>query len=241
MTGFLPQPVGQTALWQGVLEQLRRAILLGELAPDMHLREPELATRFGVSRLPVREAIGQLVRERLVRMEPRRVAFVIGLDEGDLSDVYEFRRELERYALRRAAKRMKTEDFVSLEAAVDRFVRDVEARQIELELRTDMAFHRLLVVMAGSRWLLEAWEPLAGLVGTMLAITGGVQRPHQPEGAMRHVALIDALRRGDVADADRILTAHFESAKGLMMDAMRVVREPRESALAPTVPVQSPG
>ncbi len=75
------------ALWQRVVYAMRRAIVIGELEPGTHLKEPALAQHFGVSRLPVREAIAQLEREGLVRSEPRRGAFVVGVTEQAISDI----------------------------------------------------------------------------------------------------------------------------------------------------------
>src|SRR5579884_2528151 len=92
------------ALWERVVAALRRAIVIGELQPESHLKEPVLAQRFGVSRLPVREAIAQLDREGLVRIEPRRGAFVIGVTEQDIDDIYECRLALETVAVRRAVQ-----------------------------------------------------------------------------------------------------------------------------------------
>src|SRR5438046_922384 len=98
--------VQPAALWERVLAGIRRAIVLGDLAPGTHLKEPLLAQRFGVSRLPVREAIARLEREGLVRVEPRRGAFVVGITDHGVADIYECRLLLESYAIRRAAERI---------------------------------------------------------------------------------------------------------------------------------------
>ncbi|MDB5057498.1 MAG: transcriptional regulator, GntR family, partial [Chloroflexi bacterium] len=76
---------------------------MGELAHGSHLKEPSLAQRFGVSRLPIREAIAQLDREGLVEILPRRGAFVIGITDQDVSDIYECRTMIELAAVRRVA------------------------------------------------------------------------------------------------------------------------------------------
>src|SRR5579862_412788 len=110
--------VQSEALWERVVAALRRAIVIGELQPGAHLKEPLLAQRFGVSRLPVREAIAQLDREGLVRIEPRRGAFVIGVTEEDISDVYECRLMLETVAVRRTALRIDAQTLADLEELV---------------------------------------------------------------------------------------------------------------------------
>src|SRR5437588_11613580 len=107
------------ALWQRVAQALRQAIVLGHLEQGVHLKEPALAQRFGVSRLPVREAIAQLEREGLVRIEPRRGAFVIGVTEEDISDIYACRLMLETEAVRRAARRVTPDALAELEKHVD--------------------------------------------------------------------------------------------------------------------------
>src|SRR6185312_14590413 len=106
--------VQSEALWERVVAALRRAIIVGELEPGSHLKEPVLAARFGVSRLPIREAIAQLDHEGLVRIEPRRGAFVIGLTEHDISDIYECRLMLELAAVRRAAPRIDADGIADL-------------------------------------------------------------------------------------------------------------------------------
>src|SRR5437763_12623333 len=103
------ETVQTEALWERVAIAMRRAIVLGDLAPGTHLKEPLLAQRFGVSRLPVREAIARLEREGLVRVEPRRGAFVVGITDHGVGDIYECRLLLESYAIRRAATRVEAE------------------------------------------------------------------------------------------------------------------------------------
>src|SRR5579871_6458237 len=100
--GMRSMEIVQTeALWAHVAAALRRSIVLGDLEQGSHLKEPLLAQRFGVSRLPIREAITQLEREGLVRVEPRRGAFVVGITEQGIKDIYDCRLLLETFALRR--------------------------------------------------------------------------------------------------------------------------------------------
>src|SRR5262245_7847594 len=110
------EPGQADALWQRVIAALRRAIVLGELAPNVHLKEPLLAQRFGVSRLPVREALVQLEREGLVRVEPRRGAFVLGVTAQDISDIYECRHILETCGIQRTAALADAQAVASLQA-----------------------------------------------------------------------------------------------------------------------------
>ena len=69
---FVPEQRRRTDLWEFVASQLRRAIITRELAPGVHLNEPLLAQKFGMSRVPVLEALARLEQEGLVRSEPGR-------------------------------------------------------------------------------------------------------------------------------------------------------------------------
>src|SRR5438874_13166497 len=97
---FDPGLAPRQALWESIVAALRRAIILGELQPGLHLEEPALAEKFGVSRIPVREALTRLAHEGLVRLEPRRGAFVGGVTSDDVHDLFELRRLVEIYAIR---------------------------------------------------------------------------------------------------------------------------------------------
>jgi len=81
--------------------EIRAAILDGHFPAGGQLNEMALATQFGVSRGPVREAIQRLVQEGLLRAEPHRGVFVVDLATGDIVDIYFTRKSLEIAAIRR--------------------------------------------------------------------------------------------------------------------------------------------
>jgi GntR family transcriptional regulator of gluconate operon len=213
-------------LWEGVVAAMRRAIVLGELAPGTHLKEPLLAQRFGVSRLPVREAIAQLEREGLVRVEPRRGAFVVGIVEQDIADIYECRALLEAQAVRRAAERVSAQQVAGLAemgAAMAAISASGDATAVAA---ADMAFHRQLVVLAESRALLSAWEPLVPLIGTIMANTHPDDLgPQLLRVLEEHQAIAKALGRHDAVAAEALVVAHLAKGEHLVATAIAMVRE----------------
>src|SRR4051794_22037772 len=90
-----------------VHDELRSAILEGELAPGERLRAEAVAERLGTSRAPVREALLMLGRGGLVLIEPHRGAVVRAFDAADLLDLYEVRELIEPHAALRAATRIE--------------------------------------------------------------------------------------------------------------------------------------
>ena len=84
-----------------VYEELKRQILVGEIAPGTRMMEVELAEEMGVSRTPIREAIRKLEKEGLVTIEPRRGAYASEISVKDMVDVLEVRQDLEGRSCRR--------------------------------------------------------------------------------------------------------------------------------------------
>jgi DNA-binding GntR family transcriptional regulator len=216
---FTTGVVQQDALGERVAQALRRAIILRELSPGLRITEPALAERFGVSRLPVRDALTQLEHEGLVRTEPRRGTFVVGFSEQDLTGLYECRRLLESHAVRRLAEASTTEATEKLKAVADDMVAAVAAGSSTRVAACDLQFHRLLVETCGNRMLLTAWEPLTGLIATIVSITD-VLIVDLGSAVGSHHTLIQALEAHDVEGALSLMDAHLKDGERLMHDAL---------------------
>jgi DNA-binding GntR family transcriptional regulator len=206
-------------LWESIAVALRRAILLGELPSGLHLEEPALARKFGVSRVPVHDALIRLEQEGLVGLEPRRGAFVVGMTGEDVHDLYAFRRVVETYAIRRAAERIDAADLAQLDALVDQMEDAVGRHQPQLVAAADVAFHRQTVLLAGSRQFLAAWDRVAGLIGAILSVTDMNSRDW-PAAVEGHRDLVSALRERDPDAAELRLHHHLEAGELVMQGAM---------------------
>src|ERR671928_1563730 len=110
-----PAPVENLTLWQRVYDHLRAEILDGRLAPGAELAEVALSEQLGVSRGPLREAIGRLAAEGLVTVRPRRGAVVRSLSKDEFLELYQVREALEMLAVRLAVPKLEGGDFAELE------------------------------------------------------------------------------------------------------------------------------
>jgi DNA-binding GntR family transcriptional regulator len=220
---FAPGLVPRQPLWEPIAVALRRAILLGELAPGLHLEEPGLAEKFGVSRIPVREAFTRLAHEGLVRLEPHRGAFVIGMTESDVHELYEFRLLLESHAVRRAAPRVDDPGITLLQDLVDQMAEAVRQNQLDRVSEPDVSFHRQIVVLADNRRLLGAWETISGIVGTMLSITDTTYRD-MPRSVQGHQRIVAALAQRDADGAEQELRNHLANGEAVLGEAMRATQ-----------------
>ena len=136
-------------------ETLRSAILDGRIPCGTALRQQDLADLFGVSRMPVREALRQLEAQALLNVVAHKGAVVAPLVQGDAAETYELRILLESEALRRSIPLLEKADF---ERAA-RYIDELETEHNYTEIgRLNRLFHMTLYCKAPNRRLLRLVE-----------------------------------------------------------------------------------
>jgi DNA-binding GntR family transcriptional regulator len=195
-------------------ELLKKAILDGELEPEQKLVETTLATRFSVSRTPIREALSRLEQDGLAERRPRGL-FVHNRSSEEILDIYETRCVLEAMAGRVAAERRTDHDLRTLN------------RLIELELDVDSSNPRAMSDhnrrIHSAIWQASHNEPLIDLLqrldlhlGRYPATT--LAYPNRWEESLeQHRALVDAISQRDALAADRIASEHFLKARDIRL------------------------
>lgn len=136
-------------------EKLRNAILDGRIPSGTALRQQELATLFGVSRMPVREALRQLEAQSLVRVETHKGAVVAPLDGEDAVDAYGLRLVLESEALRLSIPLLDDQDLAIAAGFIDALEVETDFGEIG---RLNRLFHMALYCKATNRRLLRIVE-----------------------------------------------------------------------------------
>ncbi|MEU1937126.1 GntR family transcriptional regulator [Streptomyces coeruleorubidus] len=184
------EPLG--AVRERVTADLRQEIIAGSLRPGDRLVERELAERFGVSRVPVREAIRALVAEGFVHFETPRRTVVRRLTPNDVKELFELREALEVYAAGLAASRATPQDLAEVQALLDRAAAATEAGDAELITDLNSRLHDRIVAMAGNSLLTEALEPVAGRLRWMTR-----RNEEWPQLLVEHRELYEAIASGD--------------------------------------------
>jgi DNA-binding GntR family transcriptional regulator len=126
-----PRPVRNLTLREQVLEHLREEILSSRLEPGAELNEVALSQELGVSRGPIREALGRLAAEGLVTIRPRRGALVRALSGDEFAEAYQVREALEWMAVRLAVPRLREEDLGALQRLVDEMEEHAARDEVE--------------------------------------------------------------------------------------------------------------
>lgn len=200
-------PPRTRATW--ATERLRDALLFGDIAPGVELRETHLARAWGVSVTPLREALRQLATEGLVELQPQRVARAAALSREHTAEVYALRLVLEPVALRLSmANRPADWDLEALAALeairTSRYTQPADHRAVEREHRR---FHLSLVKHCASGQLVETLSILwnHSVRARYLANT------HATVGDLHdiHRMLYDACRDGDRDRATGAMDEHL--------------------------------
>ncbi|AGM09290.1 GntR family transcriptional regulator [Amycolatopsis keratiniphila] len=205
------EPVSRESTAGIIARQLRDAIMTGALPPGTQLGETDLASRFQVSRGPLREAMQHLVSEGLLRSERHRGLFVIDLEPGDVYDIYSARSAIERAAMLRALRGDRERVATELEEAVRAMAAAADEDDPTALSWADLRFHEALIAASGSKRLVRMARTL--LIETRMCLTA-LQGTYQQveERVTEHTSIIEALRAGDEETALSLLEAHMEDA-----------------------------
>ena len=113
-------PIPETMV-DGITERLRQAIITGAIRPRERIRVADLERKFGVSHIPIREALRRLQSEGFVEISPRRTTIAAGVDLSDLANIYDLRRIIEVEIGRRSVSRMTKSDIETVRRALVNF------------------------------------------------------------------------------------------------------------------------
>ncbi|WP_171110546.1 MULTISPECIES: GntR family transcriptional regulator [Streptomyces] len=184
------EPLG--AVRERVLAGLRQDIIAGRLRPGDRLVERELAERFEVSRVPVREAIRALVAEGFVLFETPRRAVVRRLTPVDVRELFELREALEVYAAGLAASRATPQALTELRELLRNAADATEAGDAETITDINTRFHDRILAMAGNSLLISVMEPVDGRLRWLTR-----QNEEWPQLLTEHRELYEAIASGD--------------------------------------------
>lgn len=201
-----------------VRDGLRASILAGEFEAGHQLRQDEVAEQFGISRIPVREALRQLQSEGLIVFHPNKGAMVKGLSLEDVLEMLDIRIALETRALKLAIPNMAIEDIEVAQEILDRYD---AASEPEAWGEMNWSFHWTLYAPCNRPKLLAMIEANYGHVSRFtrrqVSRAAGKVRPQQ-----EHHELLDLCRQGKIEKAVDLLEKHIEQTQKSLQAANRL-------------------
>jgi DNA-binding GntR family transcriptional regulator len=212
--------IGHRTMALSAAEELRRRILEGEFPGGYQLRQDALATEFGISRIPIREALLQLESEGLVKIQPHRGAVVSELSIAEVEELFDLRALLEPRLLRRSAPRLTPDDYKGLNAILAEYSAEMRKKNPSRWGELNTAFHALLYR--------HAEQPrTAGIVTSLLQNTDRYTRIQLAftDGRARaeeeHHQLVALCEAADIKGACSLLTAHIRNVGAALVGFLR--------------------
>lgn len=210
---------GRQTVAEEVYRALRRDVITLRHPPGAALTEQGLASRYGSSRVPVREACRRLQQEGLLTSVPYKGYFVQPVSLQDIRDCFDLRLAFERHALARAAERATPAELRRLAelAATEYTFHDWESYAEFLERNED--FHVQLASLSGNRRLVSALRDLIGAMQRFFLL-GLDLGDFASEMRGEHEELVALLERGDVATAADCLERQIVASRDRILAAL---------------------
>ncbi|WP_269583488.1 GntR family transcriptional regulator [Roseibium sp. Sym1] len=190
-----------------IADALEGLIFDGTFADGDRLDEVQLASRFSVSRTPVREALQRLAQSGLVEQIPRRGVFVRQPGPVELIEMFEVMAELEAVSARLAASRISDKALADLHAANERCKLAVEALDTDGYYRENEQFHAILYRQSGNGFLeqecLRLQRRLQPFRRVQLRVRGRMK-----QSMSEHEAIVAAVEEGDGDKAANAIRQH---------------------------------
>jgi len=213
-------PASQRTTSREIQDKIAGAIGDGEFLPGVSLVEAALATKFGVSRIPVREALRALEQDGLVIHVPSKGRFVAPLSTQDVEEVFFLREVLEITAARLAYERVPDEELVELSRLLDSLTPDLSPRQDYFA--ADASVHDVIARNAGNRRLLAMLQLLNSQIERARR-TAAMQQNRLGKSVKEHKDIVEALKLRDLPLVEARLRVHLHNVKEATVEVCRTI------------------
>jgi DNA-binding GntR family transcriptional regulator len=214
----LPAPAALATLGEQLDAALEQAIIQGVLKPGQRINPDEIAEQYGVSRIPVREALRSLGANGWVDIRPRHGAYVRQRSEAELLQLFEVRESLDTTAARLAAVRRSPEQLAELSGLAARCLHAAQQGNRKDEVATlNGEFHQAVARASGNEVLASMLDHLGKRVRwyyTAVVPARGIA------SAQEHVDMVEAIRARDPDAAERAVHAHVRGTREVIESAL---------------------
>jgi DNA-binding GntR family transcriptional regulator len=223
---------------------IRSQLINGQFPPGSRLSHRALAKEIGISFIPVREAVSQLVSEGLVVHEPKLGSFVMQVSRQELAELYDLREALESHAVLKATGSIGQADLDEMQRSNDQMVAIAQevsrlgpsawsGEQIDRWMLSDAVFHVVLLRAAGNSRALKTVSDLRLMTHVFGHHNDSRSLGDLERVCQEHEQLLDALRRGKASQAQQVLVRHLRAGCELALaayDRRRMQEDNRQDA-----------
>ena len=203
-----------------IADEIRSAVLSGEMRPGMRIRQELLAAKFGASRIPVREALKQLENEGLVVLAPNRGAWIADVNSEESIEVYRIREVVEPLAILESVPYLTDADISALDAMINELER---VTTLERYLQLDREFHHYMYRRHHNRHAVDLWEDHREILRAIARrLPSSLRR--RKSVMEEHRALLEAIRTHDEDRAAAVIAEHVAGSGRNVIEQMGIAR-----------------
>ena len=207
-----------------VFQTLREAILKGDLRPGERLMELQLASKLGVSRTPIREAIRILEQEGLAVTIPRKGAEVARMTEKNMEDVLQIREALDDLAVQIACDKMTEDQLTNLSLAMNNFENAIQAGNLDRIIACDVEFHDIIYESTDNPKLVTLLNNLREQI-YRYRVEYLKEKENYPMLIQEHKAILNALKE---KNKECVVTAMHTHIRNQAETVKNIIREQQE-------------
>lgn len=209
------QKVTKGTLKNQISAQIKELILTNSLQPGQPIVIDKLANEFGVSHIPVREALAMLERDGLVELNSYQNPKVADVTAVDVKEVYEMRLMVESWAVERAAKNLSDRQIKHIDELLDVARQEAALNNYGPHLKVDLLLHETILRSTNNKlfWTLaQRIHERSILVRSLVEVKGTIQDINQIID--EHCLITEALSAHDIEQARKAMVTHLENGYG---------------------------
>lgn len=202
-------------IWETIAEDIKGAIIRGELRPNQKLKIQELSAQYGVSNTPIREVFRYLADRGFVEIIPRKMVLVKEITLKEIEDIYAIQTVLESLSARLAAMNCSDKNMKILDRIFEQLEVALAEKMIEKYMRMDDKFHQALINFSNNERLAFILENTRDQIARFRNIL--LRTPGRMEASMReHRRLFAAVKARDEEGADLAMREQNQASFGLL-------------------------
>ena len=219
----MKKTVDNTNLRDQTYDIIKNMIILREIEPGKKINEEHIAKEIQVSRTPIREALCRLENEGIVKIIPRRGAFVSDLTETNVREILLIREVLEGLVVRLAVENMDEETLEKLRKALENVSTLPEKdRDLINYTRSEVDFHAILLSASNNKMLKNMMEIVNAHLQIIRLRT--VVIPERAQKTVKeHQQILDAIENRDATSAEKLMREHIRSVREVALKNIEAI------------------
>ncbi|WP_411675825.1 GntR family transcriptional regulator [Caproicibacter sp.] len=202
--------MSENSLKEKAYKMIKEKIVSCEYLPNTFLNENILQKEIGVSRTPIRDAIGRLEQENLVRILPKKGIVVSDLSINEISSIYEVRLLIEPFAIEGYADKIDKATILNYK---NYYSQNNSFENIDEVYQVDDEIHHIFISATQNKYLIQTYDNIQVQNRRIRILSGKKIEERMERSNQEHIRILDAVLSDQFEQAARHMTEHLQNAK----------------------------